>query len=239
MPPLIIILFIIFIVIIISMNNTKGNQFKGDKKNILTRGNSKKYFNNSKGIIFFSIRAIIESGLLDKTFQKGAEYFLRKLKNRPKINRNSNQKIPENEIQKEEEEINQEQENEKIINAPVKENKLNIKELESSITARIEECQKKVRDIRDFIKDFDYSIKNTYNKNLSKITNDLTEMGKNINNIEYADIVDQVNEIIDEINENYTNAYSRKNNVSTLSYMETEEGNNLIDKINIDEFRII
>lgn len=93
----------------------------------------------------------------------------------------------------------------------------------------IKQCENKINEIKEIIKDFDYSDKKTYEEATSKIEKDLEEL-------ENKDIsVSRVNEIIDEINETYRNAYKKKNNVSALSYiMETDEDIDLIKKIDID-----
>lgn len=103
--------------------------------------------------------------------------------------------------------------------------KLNIEKLNPII----KQCENKINEIKEIIKDFDYSDKKTYEEATSKIEKDLEEL-------ENKDIsVSRVNEIIDEINETYRNAYKKKNNVSALSYiMETDEDIDLIKKIDID-----
>ena len=103
--------------------------------------------------------------------------------------------------------------------------KLNIEKLNPII----KQCENKINEIKEIIKDFDYSDKKTYEEATSKIEKDLEEL-------ENKDIsVSEVNEIIDEINETYRNAYKKKNNVSALSYiMETDEDIDLIKKIDID-----
>ena len=92
----------------------------------------------------------------------------------------------------------------------------------------IRKCEDKIIEIKDIIKDFDYSDKKTYEELTSKVENDLKEL-ENIKN------VNKINEIIDEINKIYRNAYNKKNNVSSLSYiMETDENIDLINKIDIE-----
>ena len=102
---------------------------------------------------------------------------------------------------------------------------LNIEKLNSIIR----KCEDKIIEIKEIIKDFDYSDKKTYEEATSKIEKDLGEL-------ENKDIsVSRVNEIIDEINKIYRNAYNKKNNVSSLSYiMETDENIDLIKKIDIE-----
>lgn len=101
--------------------------------------------------------------------------------------------------------------------------------IEEKYMSSVIECKNKINEIKEIIKDFDYSDKKTYEEATSKIEKDLEEL-------ENKDIsVSGVNEIIDEINETYRNAYKKKNNVSALSYiMETDEDIDLIKKIDID-----
>ena len=92
----------------------------------------------------------------------------------------------------------------------------------------IRKCEDKIIEIKEIIKDFDYSDRKTYEESTSKVESDLKEF-ENIKNI------NKINEIIDEINQIYRNAYNKKNNVSTLSYiMETDEDIDLIKKIDIE-----
>ena len=101
---------------------------------------------------------------------------------------------------------------------------LNIEKLNSIIR----KCEDKIIEIKDIIKDFDYSDKKTYEELTSKVESDLKEL-ENIKN------VNKINKIIDEINKIYRNAYNKKNNVSSLSYiMETDENIDLIKKIDIE-----
>ena len=110
----------------------------------------------------------------------------------------------------------------KIKKEKVKE--LNIEKLNPIIR----KCEDKIIEIKDIIKDFDYSDKKTYEELTSKVENDLKEL-ENIKN------VNKINKIIDEINKIYRNAYNKKNNVSSLSYiMETDENIDLINKIDIE-----
>lgn len=100
--------------------------------------------------------------------------------------------------------------------------------IEEKYMSSVIECKNKIIEIKDIIKDFDYSDKKTYEELTSKVENDLKEL-ENIKN------VNKINEIIDEINKIYRNAYNKKNNVSSLSYiMETDENIDLIKKIDIE-----
>lgn len=117
----------------------------------------------------------------------------------------------------------------KIINNILNDKKEEVKELNiEKLNLIIRKCEDKIIEIKDIIKDFDYSDKKTYEELTSKVENDLKEL-ENIKN------VNKINEIIDEINKIYRNAYNKKNNVSSLSYiMETDENIDLIKKIDIE-----
>lgn len=117
----------------------------------------------------------------------------------------------------------------KIINNILNDKKEEVKELNiEKLNSIIRKCEDKIIEIKDIIKDFDYSDKKTYEELTSKVENDLKEL-ENIKN------VNKINEIIDEINKIYRNAYNKKNNVSSLSYiMETDENIDLIKKIDIE-----
>ncbi|WP_307971798.1 hypothetical protein [uncultured Brachyspira sp.] len=117
----------------------------------------------------------------------------------------------------------------KIINNILNDKKEEVKELNiEKLNSIIRKCEDKIIEIKDIIKDFDYSDKKTYEELTSKVENDLKEL-ENIKN------VNKINKIIDEINKIYRNAYNKKNNVSSLSYiMETDENIDLIKKIDIE-----
>ena len=117
----------------------------------------------------------------------------------------------------------------KIINNILNDKKEEVKEPNiEKLNSIIRKCEDKIIEIKDIIKDFDYSDKKTYEELTSKVENDLKEL-ENIKN------VNKINEIIDEINKIYRNAYNKKNNVSSLSYiMETDENIDLINKIDIE-----
>ena len=116
----------------------------------------------------------------------------------------------------------------KFVMDKYKKEKLYIEKIQPYILSHIKQCEDKIIEIKDIIKDFDYSDKKTYEELTSKVENDLKEF-ENIKN------VNKINEIIDEINKIYRNAYNKKNNVSSLSYiMETDENIDLINKIDIE-----
>lgn len=114
-------------------------------------------------------------------------------------------------------------------NSKNKTEKEEVKELNiEKLNSIIRKCEDKIIEIKDIIKDFDYSDKKTYEELTSKVESDLKEF-ENIKN------VNKINKIIDEINKIYRNAYNKKNNVSSLSYiMETDENIDLIKKIDIE-----
>lgn len=114
-------------------------------------------------------------------------------------------------------------------NSKNKTEKEKVKELNiEKLNPIIRKCEDKIIEIKDIIKDFDYSDKKTYEELTSKVENDLKEL-ENIKN------VNKINKIIDEINKIYRNAYNKKNNVSSLSYiMENDENIDLIKKIDIE-----
>ncbi len=102
----------------------------------------------------------------------------------------------------------------------------------------ISECKDKVNEIRSIMNDFDYSDRNTYEKSCSEYEKSLSEIENGLPNFIDKQTVDRINNLIDEINRTYKNAYNKKNNVSSLSYiMETEEDIDLIKKININDFK--
>lgn len=116
----------------------------------------------------------------------------------------------------------------KYVMDKYKEEKLYIEKIQPYILSHIKQCENKITEIKELIKDFDYSDRKTYEELTSKVENDLKEL-ENVKN------VNKINEIIDEINKIYRNAYNKKNNVSALSYiMETEENIDLIKKIDIE-----
>lgn len=117
----------------------------------------------------------------------------------------------------------------KIINNILNDKKEEVKESNiEKLNLIIKQCEEKIIEIKDIIKDFDYSDKKTYEELTSKVESDLKEL-ENIKN------VNKINKIIDEINKIYRNAYNKKNNVSSLSYiMETDENIDLINKIDIE-----
>lgn len=102
----------------------------------------------------------------------------------------------------------------------------------------ISECKDKVNEIRSIIKDFDYSDRNTYEKSCSEYEKSLSEIENDLKNITNKQTIDRIDNLIDEINRTYKNAYNKKNNVSSLSYiMEIEEDINLIKKIDANDFK--
>ena len=116
----------------------------------------------------------------------------------------------------------------KYVMDKYKQEKLYIEKIQPYILSHIKQCEDKINEIKEIIKDFDFSDRKTYEETTSKVENDLKELEDTKN-------VNKINEIIDEINKIYRNAYNKKNNVSALSYiMETEENIDLIKKIDIE-----
>ena len=97
----------------------------------------------------------------------------------------------------------------------------NIKEKINSINQK---CMDKLKEIKELSKDFEYAIKNDYHK-------DCDDIEKRLNN--GIDNKNELNKIIDEINNLYRNAYNKKHNKSSLSYvMDVEEDDiDLIENI--------
>lgn len=96
----------------------------------------------------------------------------------------------------------------------------NIKEKIDSIHQK---CKNKLKEIKELSQDFEYIIKNDYHK-------DCDDIESRLENIENRK---EFNKIIDEINNLYRNAYNRKHNKSSLSYvMDVEED----DEINLLEY---
>ena len=87
--------------------------------------------------------------------------------------------------------------------------------IKENIINYIPKCKDKLKEIRELSQDFEYAIKNGYYK-------DCDDIESRLNNC--VDNKDEVNKIIDEINNLYRNAYNRKYNKSSLSYvMDIEE----------------
>ena len=91
---------------------------------------------------------------------------------------------------------------------------------------------KSIEEIKEIIKDFNYSDRKTYEKTCSEYKASCSKIKKDLENIGNSQAINIINNLIDEINQTYKNAYNKKNNVSSLSYiMETDEDIDLIDKI--------
>ena len=87
--------------------------------------------------------------------------------------------------------------------------------IKENIINYIPKCKDKLKEIRELSQDFEYAIKNDYHKDCDDIENRLNNG---------VDNKDELNKIIDEINNLYRNAYNRKHNKSSLSYvMDIEE----------------
>ncbi len=90
------------------------------------------------------------------------------------------------------------------------------------------------------IKKIDYSDRKSYIDEILDIENNINKELVNIISFGESNI-DKTNKIIDRVNEIYKNAYKRKNNISSLSYIievtETEEEISLINNIDINNFK--
>ena len=96
----------------------------------------------------------------------------------------------------------------------------------------LNKCEVKIEEIKEIIKDFNYSDRKTYEKTCSEYKASCSKIKKDLENIGNSQAINRINNLIDEINQTYKNAYNKKNNVSSLSYiMETDEDIDLIDKI--------
>ena len=95
--------------------------------------------------------------------------------------------------------------------------------IKEEIINYIPKCKDKLKEIRELSKDFEHAIKNDYHKECDDIEN---RLNSGINN------KNELNKIIDEINNLYRNAYSKKHNKSSLAYiMDTEEDIDLLEHI--------
>lgn len=110
------------------------------------------------------------------------------------------------------------------------------------ILAHLNQFKAKMKDIEIVIEDFDYSTKKIYKDDIAMIenhiNNEIKEIENDLKNITNKQTIDRIDNLIDEINRTYKNAYNKKNNVSSLSYiMEIEEDINLIKKIDANDFK--
>lgn len=100
----------------------------------------------------------------------------------------------------------------------------------------LNKCEAKIEEIKEIIKDFNYSDKKTYEKQCSEYKKSCSKIKKELENIEDSQAINRINNLIDEINQTYKNANFKKNNVSSLSYiMETDEDIDLIEKIDYED----
>ena len=104
--------------------------------------------------------------------------------------------------------------NDEELKEDIKENDLQNIDKEK-INNYIKNCKDKLKEIKELSQDFEYAIKNDYHK-------DCYYIESRLNNC--VDNKDELNKIIDDINNLYRNAYNRKYNKSSLSYiMDIEE----------------
>ncbi|TKZ34162.1 hypothetical protein [Brachyspira catarrhinii] len=126
------------------------------------------------------------------------------------------------------------EENERRIREEIKR-----KEENKKLQIILNKCEAKIEEIKEIIKDFNYSDKKTYEKPCSEYKKSCSKIKKDLENtnIKKDQAINNINNLIDEINQIYKNAYNKKNNVSSLSYiMETDEDIDLIEKIDIKLF---
>lgn len=130
-----------------------------------------------------------------------------------------------------------------------------VKELNKKyiILACINQRKAKIKDkkeeIKEIIKDFDYYTKKDYKNGIARIENHINNTIKELENIqiqnfgnEHIFMIDKINELIEDFNRIYKNAYNKKNNESSLSYImdiEIEENTNLdlVKTIDINDFK--
>lgn len=173
------------------------NIFLNDLKEIpLTKRNS------SSSLFYPLTKVISNSNYSDYTFTLQSYFYnndqdSQNIKKENKTNNNSSEKQSDTELK---EDIKTD-DSKNII----KENIINY----------IPKCKDKLKEIRELSQDFEYAIKNDYHKDCDDIENRLNNG---------VDNKDELNKIIDEINNLYRNAYNRKHNKSSLSYvMDIEE----------------
>lgn len=117
------------------------------------------------------------------------------------------------------------------------------------INQRKAQIKDKKEEIKEIIKDFDYSTKKDYKNEIARIENHINNTIKELENIqiqnfgnEHIFMIDKINGLIEGFNRIYKNAYNKKNNESSLSYImdiEIEENTNLdlVKTIDINDFK--
>ena len=197
---------------------------------------------NQLEVILFLIRTAMQLGLTDKAMDFCMEFGIKKFRNKFKnIKENFESKKYElhnetkidNEIKMDSDIITYRKE--KVKN----DNNKNPNE-KFVVAAYLKQCLERTKEIKKMIKKFDYSDRKSYMDEILDVENNINKELVSIISLGESNI-DKTNEIIDRVNEIYKNAYKRKNNVSSLSYIievrETEEEISLISNININDFK--
>ena len=125
-----------------------------------------------------------------------------------------------------------------------KEIEYNTDRLKENINKLKDKADFKFNEIKDIIKDFDYASKKSYEDSAAELNNNLIGDFNNISKIKtyngLVDFLNKLNKVIDYINNLYKSAYYKKNNKSSLAFVmddEDEEELNLIEKLNIEDFK--
>lgn len=193
-------------------------------------------------VILFLIRTAMQLGLTDKAMDFCMEFGIKKFRNKfknIKQNFKSKKSEPNNEIKTDNETKTDDDiivyRKEKVKN----DNNKNTNE-KFVVAAYLKQCLERIKEIKKMIKKIDYSDRKSYIDEILDIENNINKELVNIISFGESNI-DKTNKIIDRVNEIYKNAYKRKNNISSLSYIievtETEEEISLINNIDINNFK--
>ena len=141
-------------------------------------------------------------------------------------------------------ENNKENKNKNEVKKDKRKIKIHLKYLKEKINSVIDKSKLKLNEINDIIKDFDYASKKSYEDSSAELKNNLIYDFNNIGEAksynELIDFLEKFNKVIDYINNLYRSAYYTKHNKSSLAFLidDEEEELNLIEKINIDDFKM-
>lgn len=193
-------------------------------------------------VILFLIRTAIQLGLTDKAMDFCMEFGIKNFRNKFK-NIKQNFKSKKSETYNEIKENNETKTYNDIITyrkEKVKNDNNKNPNEKFVVSAYLKQCLERIKEIKKMIKKFDYSDRKSYIDEILDIENNINKELVNIISFGESNI-DKTNEIIDRVNEIYKNAYKRKNNVSSLSYIieirETEEEISLINNIDINDLK--
>lgn len=193
-------------------------------------------------VILFLIRTAIQLGLTDKAMDFCMEFGIKNFRNKFK-NVKQNFKSKKSETYNEIKENNETKTYNDIITyrkEKVKNDNNKNPNEKFVVSAYLKQCLERIKEIKKMIKKFDYSDRKSYIDEILDIENNINKELVNIISFGESNI-DKTNEIIDRVNEIYKNAYKRKNNVSSLSYIieirETEEEISLINNIDINDLK--